>query len=306
MSQYRLLVTGVLLVFLWACSPPPVTAQSTYISGNRTLVGSLNGCGAAGGPNAYTCTLDPPMTILPTGACFGFIATTGNTGASTLAVNGQTPIAIMKRVSGVQTVLASGDIGNGQFVTVCYDGTVFQVQSLGGGGSSSGVRSVAIPAGSMDVLGGCITNDSAALVTNGPRLPTITCADDDAASLEFAWPSPDGWNAGTITIALHAFSIGNNTTEVLEMDFAGQCVSSGDTPTAHATTGEQAATITWGNTANREQYATTAAITIQGTCAAGDRVYMRGQIDATATTVTPMTDIKILGVKIEYNRTGDD
>jgi hypothetical protein len=174
------------------------------------------------------------------------------------------------------------------------------------GGSAFGVRSLYIPAGSMDVSGSCAPVTAAALLTNGPKLPTIGCTDNDADSIEFDWVSADGWDAGTITVELVAFSIGNSNTEVFEMDFAGQCVTTGDTPTAHSTTGEQAATITWGNAANREQHATTAAITLQGTCAAGDHIYMRGQVDAGATTMTPMTDLRILGVKIEWTRSAND
>jgi len=165
---------------------------------------------------------------------------------------------------------------------------------------TSGTKSVYIPAGAMEVSGGCTLNAAAALLTNGPRLVTISCTDADADSIEFDWVMPDGWNGGTITVELNAFSIGNNTTEVFEMDVAGQCVRSGDSVAAHATTGEQAATITWGAAANREQHATTAAITLQGTCAGGAHVYMRGQTDSTATTMTPMSDLRILGAKMMY------
>lgn len=167
-------------------------------------------------------------------------------------------------------------------------------------------RSIYIPAGAMDVEGSCAANATAALVTNGPKVATIGCTDNDADGISFEWVMPDGWDAGTITVELEAFSIGNNNTEVFEMDFAGQCVRTGDAVAAHSTTGEQAATITWGNAANREQHATTSAITLNGTCAAGAHVYMRGQVDATATTMTPMSDLKILGVKVEYGRNAND
>lgn len=172
---------------------------------------------------------------------------------------------------------------------------------------STVVRSIFLPAGSMDVSGSCAANAAAVLLTNGPKLVTISCTDNDADSIEFDVTMPDGWDAGTITVELAAFSIGNNNTEVFEMDCAGQAVSSGDTPTAHSTTGEQAATITWGNAANREQHATTSAITIQGTPAAGDHLYLRCQVDATATTTSPISDVKIVGAKLEYTRSrGND
>lgn len=165
------------------------------------------------------------------------------------------------------------------------------------------VRSIYIPAGSMDVSGTtCTLATSAALVTNGPKLPYITCTDSDTASIEFEWVMPDGWNAGTITVELIAQNTANNNTQVYELDFAGQCVRSGDQIAAHSTTGEQAATITWGNNTNLEQHATTAAITLNGTCAAGAHVYMRGQVDATATTVSDASTVRIIAVKVEYTR----
>jgi hypothetical protein len=171
---------------------------------------------------------------------------------------------------------------------------------------STTVKSIFIPAGSMDVEGACAVNATAVLLTSGPKLVTIGCTDADADGISFDMVMPDSWNAGTVTVELNAFSIGNNTTEVFEMDFAGQCVRSGDAVAAHSTTGEQPATITWPATALVEVHATTAAITLNGTCAAGAHVYMRGQVDATATTMTPMSDLKILGVKVEYTAIGGD
>ena len=176
------------------------------------------------------------------------------------------------------------------------------------------VRSIFIPAGGMDIEGACTANATAVLVTTGPKLPTITCTDADADGIDFDWVMPDSWNAGTITIELNAFSIGNNNAEVLEMRFSGQCVRDNDavaawsiTSGSSATSGSNvAASITWGNAANREQHATTAALTLGGTCAAGAHVYAHGYVNATNTTMTPMTDLKILGAKIEYTRSGDD
>lgn len=166
-------------------------------------------------------------------------------------------------------------------------------------GAGSSTKTIEIPAAAMAVQGACALNPEAALVTNGPRLVTIGCTNATADTVEFDF-IPDNWNGGTITAELVAFSLGNNNAETLRMDWAFQCVSSGDTPTAHSTTGEQATIITWGNAANREQRATSAAITGQGACAAGDHIYMRGHVN-TATTMTPMTDLRILGVRIAYS-----
>jgi hypothetical protein len=52
--------------------------------------------------------------------------------------------------------------------------------------------------------------------------------------------------------------------------------------------------------------ATSGALTLVSGCAAGDTVFLKGEIDATATTMTPMSDVKILGAKVEYTRSGND
>jgi hypothetical protein len=87
-----------------------------------------------GTANAYavTVTLAP---ILRTNSLIIFKATNANTGASTLAVNGGTAIAITK--SGT-TALSSGDIAAGQEVAVVYDGTEFQMVAGAGGGGGAG------------------------------------------------------------------------------------------------------------------------------------------------------------------------
>ena len=169
-------------------------------------------------------------------------------------------------------------------------------------------HSLFIAAAEMDVSGACALNATAVLLTNGPKRRTITCTDADADSIEFDFVMPDGWDGGTLTVELALFNVGTNaSTLVFEMDFAGQCVQSGVAVAAHSTTGERATTFSLTTTDNVEYHATTATpITLNGSCAAGAHVYMRGQVDATATTMTPIADVKLLGVKIEYVRTATD
>jgi len=57
--------------------------------------------------------------------------TNTNTGAATLAVNGLDPVAIKKNVS---EDVAAGDLIAGKIVTVIYDGTNYQLQSIGAEG----------------------------------------------------------------------------------------------------------------------------------------------------------------------------
>lgn len=339
--HWKGLARGLLGLLLVASS---AGAQSSLVNGNLVVVGHINYCEDAGANDTYTCNLPRTITEYNAGALYAFKANTANTGAATINFNSVGAVTIKKPIGSITTDLSDNDIRVGQIVALRYDGTNMQMISNFGNAcqatssdtvsgcieiattaetttgsdatravtpaglaASTMVRSIYIPAGSMDVSGSCAANAAAVLLTNGPKLSTISCTDNDADSIEFDFVMPDGWDAGTVTVELAVFSIGNNNAEVFEMDCAGQAVSSGDTPTAHSTTGEQAATITWGNAANREQHATTNAITIQGTPAAGDHVYMRCQVDATATTLSPMTDGKIVGAKIEYTRSrGND
>jgi hypothetical protein len=85
-----------------------------------------------GTANAYAITLTPAPTLVA-GSTESFIVGHTNTGASTLATNGGSAIAVKKGAGA--TALAAGDWTAGQMVTVKYDGTNWQ---WGGGGSSGG------------------------------------------------------------------------------------------------------------------------------------------------------------------------
>jgi hypothetical protein len=177
-------------------------------------------------------------------------------------------------------------------------------------GASTVVRSTFIPAGAFDVHGNCQVNEAVTLVTNGPTLSAVTCTDSTSDSVETWLQMPGGWNGGTVTITLIAFSVGNNAAEIFEMSWIGQCVSSGDSPAAWAAVNhstDPATSITWGSSTARQQMATSGALTPSGSCAAGDSLYLKGEVDASASTMTPFTDLRILGIRVEYTRTtGDD
>jgi hypothetical protein len=86
-----------------------------------------------GTANAYAVTLSPAPTIVA-GSEVVFKAANANTGASTLALNGATAVAITK--NGNSTALASGDISAGQIITAKFDGTVYQISVPGSGGGA--------------------------------------------------------------------------------------------------------------------------------------------------------------------------
>ena len=94
---------------------------------------------AAGGTaDVITLTLSPPVTAYVAGQMFQFKASAANTAAPTLNVNGVGAVALHKRGQ----ALGAGEIQADDVVTVVYDGTVFQVTSVGRDSFATGTRMI--------------------------------------------------------------------------------------------------------------------------------------------------------------------
>ena len=110
------------------------------------LIGGIgatdNYCADQGGNDAYACNLLPAITSYVTGRHYFFKANTANTGAATIAFNGQAALTIKKAVGGVTSDLATNDIRVGQVVEVVYDGTNMQMLSMLGN-SPTGIAGLA-------------------------------------------------------------------------------------------------------------------------------------------------------------------
>lgn len=121
--------------------PPPVTATS---------VSTAQYCADAGATDAYACSL-PVAPTVAAGLCVNVKANTVNTGAASLNLNSTGAVTIVKVAGGVTTTLADNDIRAGQVITVCHDGTNFELQSTLGnaaaGGSGITVGSTTIASG---------------------------------------------------------------------------------------------------------------------------------------------------------------
>ena len=78
----------------------------------------------SGAANAYAIAVSPTPPTYAAGQMFTFIAAHSNTGASTLAVNGQAAKSLVRAGA---TTLYEGDILSGQMVQAVYDGTQFQL-----------------------------------------------------------------------------------------------------------------------------------------------------------------------------------
>lgn len=94
---------------------------------NLPSSGGGSSFGTASGTNTYTVSCTPAVTALTAGLCIRVLFTNGNTGASTINVDGLGAKNIYK---GASTPLASGAIQAGSIFELYYDGTVWQLGSV--------------------------------------------------------------------------------------------------------------------------------------------------------------------------------
>lgn len=100
-------------------------ADLRYASIVAAQNGSLAYASGAGSANALTAALSPAVVALTAGLRVTVKATTTNTGAATLNLNGLGAVAIQNFGS----ALLGGEIVSGQTYTFVYDGSVWQFQS---------------------------------------------------------------------------------------------------------------------------------------------------------------------------------
>ena len=295
------------------------TLDATDVLTYSPKVTAISASMTAGAHNILACTSGAGTVIvtLPVSAAAvakRYIVVKVDTGSGICRVAPATGEQLNWVVNGTQDAVRQGDS-----VSVTLLSPTFWLAEQGLTPASLAtlpeVRSFAVPAGNMEVTGGCTFNSAATLVTNGPKVTTIACTDTDTDKIEWSYPAPDGWNAGTITLDLAVFYSGTtHNLQTFAMNFSGYCVSPGDTVTAFAITsgatiegsGNVQALVTASAVANRYLEGTTLPLTLAGSCAAGDTVFIHGLVDAGATTWTTFADLKLLSVKVEWTRVGND
>lgn len=207
--------------------------------------------------------------------------------------------------SGVSTFLGTPTIAN---LETALSGTNVLTST------ETALKSVWFPAGSLSTDATQCGDPSEVTINSGPKQYTIVCADNDAGTIWATAVMPDGWNAGTITVELIVYSATSTPAGDYDIDFAAGCRDPGTAINATVGT-EVAADIDFDASGSCggsacDQYdvvtVTTSAITPDGTCVAGDYLYIRGQLDAAGTTAT-VANVNILGLKVEYTwtRSGD-
>ncbi len=165
------------------------------------------------------------------------------------------------------------------------------------------IRSMFWPAGAMSADGTQCADPAEVTINSGPIQYTVICTDNDAATLYGHVVMPDGWNAGTVTFELAYLQTAADT-NVLNSDIAAQCHGAGETVDS-----------TWGTEiaiddaavsgSNKVDMTVSSAVIAAGTCAAGDALWWRWQLDATGTT-TAVATLHFLGLKMEYTASAGD
>jgi hypothetical protein len=175
--------------------------------------------------------------------------------------------------------------------------TFNQVKTLMG----ANLRSLWIPAAGIrpSSTGGCA---ALALVASAANQPDISSLDFDSATTEYAqfWVRmPKNWNEGTVTASFYWSHAATTTNFGVRWGIQGVAVSDDDTiAVAYGT--EQEVTDTGGTTNDLYVSATTSAMTIAGTPAAGDMCAFRVYRDHADAADTMAIDARLHGVAIFY------
>jgi phosphatidylethanolamine-binding protein (PEBP) family uncharacterized protein len=158
-------------------------------------------------------------------------------------------------------------------------------------------KSIWFGAGSLSTDGTQCAAPAEVTLASGPKTWTIICTDNDASTIYGNVRMPDSWDGGTITFT-HVYVQTAANTGALNGDITAQCRGNGE-----------AVSNTWGTEVaiddaavvgtNSIDQTTSAAVTPAGTCAAGDMLWFRYQVDAAGTTTTAAT-LNHIGFNMEY------
>ena len=177
----------------------------------------------------------------------------------------------------------------------------------GGGGSldpaSTITDTIYWGAGGINTDGTYCGSPAELTINSGPKQYSIICLDNDGSTMWGSAVMPDGWDGGTVTFELDATQTAADT-NAMHSDISCSCRGEGDT--INSTLGAEVAiddAAVGGS--NIQDAATSSAVTCNASCAAGDTLFWRWQLDAAGTT-TAVSTYNILGIKMEFTKTVGD
>lgn len=160
-------------------------------------------------------------------------------------------------------------------------------------------KSIWFGAGALSVDGTQCAAPAEVTINSGPKIWTIICTDNDASTMYGSVKMPDSWDGGTVTFE-HVYIQTAADTSALNGDIAAQCYGNGEA--VGSTWNEVAIDDAAVTGSNKNDFTTSGAVTPAGTCAAGDMLYFRYQLDAGGTT-TAVATLHHVGFKMEYSVT---
>lgn len=180
-----------------------------------------------------------------------------------------------------------------------YHSSAWTLASGGGGGSTQGKQAIAISAAAMKprANNGCSSLQTVAGATNQPDIVTLDFDPASAEYAEFAIPMPKKWNAGTITLQFRWSHAATTTNFGVVWGAQALAVSDDDTMLANFGTA-QTVTDTGGTTSDLYVTSETSAITVAGSPAKSDSLFLRVYRDATNGSDTLAIDARLHSVTI--------
>lgn len=158
------------------------------------------------------------------------------------------------------------------------------------------LKSIWLGAGALSVDGTNCATPTEVTLNSGPKLYTIICADNSSSIIYGSFQSPNNWDAGTLIFEQVVVQTAADT-NALNADISAQC--KGTTETVNSTYGTAIAMDGSMTGSNANNMITSAAVTPNGTCAAGDMVYFKYVVDSVGTT-TAMATTHTLGFTVRY------
>src|SRR5688572_2647195 len=237
---------------------------------------------------------------------FGKVISGANSQANAMVIgNGTDGFRIYNNIiecfQGASACDISLDIPSGKSLRIKYNGTEgITVNSSGVATLSNNMvenKSYWFGAGSLSVDGTNCTDPIERVINSGPKTWTIKCSDNASSVFYGSVTMPDSYSGGTVAFLLVAENENAPPSGVIDFDVSAMCRS--DSDTVDGTWGTAVSTaITFTTQYDVEQF-WSAAVTPNGTCAAGDTLFWRAVMDSAATT-TQVANTYILGMKMEY------
>lgn len=212
-------------------------------------------------------------------------------------INHTSTITTPAATSTLATLALAETLSNKTLASPVLSGTVSGADTIPSTVLSTEVRSMNFGASGLSVDGTNCGTPAEVTINSGPKLYTIICTDNDASTIYGHTSMPAGWDGNAVRFRHNYIQTAANTA-ALNGDIAAQCRGQGEAPSS-----------TWGTEvaiddavltgSNGNDWTESADVTPAGTCAAGDMLYWRWQLDAAGTAAAVAT-LHTLGFLMEY------